>query len=236
VSGPACPAAIGIVLAGGAARRMQPPPRQEPLPPTRKEWLVLGGRTCLARVVDAVAAVAGRTLVVAAPLRPLPPLGPAVEVVHDSEPGSGPLAALLDGLRAAGPPAAAPVFVASCDLPLLRPDVVRLLVDRAAATGALWTVPLFAGHPQVLCSVLRPALAAPIAAWLAAGRRDPRGLLAEIGRDAAARVDFVPGAEFAAVDPALESFRDVDTPADLAALERQLTYGDRAGGAYTPPP
>jgi len=234
----ASPAAIGIVLTGGASRRMQPTPgahSDRAQPPIRKEWLEIGGRTLFARVVDAVAAATTRTIVVAAPGRPLPPLARAVEVVHDSNPGAGPLAALLDGLRAIGPTPIEPfVFVSSCDVPLLDAAVVGLLLERAAARSADWTVPLVAGHPQVLVSVVRRTLIGPITAWLRAGRRDPRGLLAALEADERFAVTIVPAGEIAAVDPRLDSFRDVDTPEDQAALGGQLPYGGRGGTTYTP--
>ena len=203
----------------------------------RKEWLEIGGRTLVARVVDAVAAATSRTIVVTAPGRPLPPLAHPVEVVHDSRPGSGPLAALLDGLDAMGPAAEETLaFVCACDVPGLKPDVIHWLVARAAATDADWVVPEVAGHPQVLASVVRRSMRGPIAAWLAAGRRDPRGLVASLRHDKAARIDLVGEHDLAAVDPGLESFRDIDTPEDLAALARQLPSSTGGGGAYTPHP
>lgn len=235
----ASPVAIGIVLAGGASSRMQPPGgiAADGSPPVRKEWLEIGGRPLVARVVDAVAAATIRTLVVAAPGKPLPPLSVGVEVVTDSAPGAGPLAAILDGLRSIGPTAEEPfVFVASCDLPLLDAAVVRLLLDRAVAANADWTVPVIDGHPQVLASVVRRTLIGPMAAWLASGRRDLRGLLATLRASDGFRIDLISTAEIAVIDPRLDSFRDVDTPEEHAAILRQLPYGDRGDTTYTPPP
>jgi molybdopterin-guanine dinucleotide biosynthesis protein A len=234
------PAAIGIVLAGGASSRMQvtaPASGERRVEPAvRKEWLEIGGRTFLARVVAAVAAVTSRTIVVTAPGRPLPPLAHAVEVVHDTTPNAGPLAAIVDGLRAIGPTPAEPVvFVSSCDLPLLDAEVVRLLVERAAATGADWTVPVVDEHPQVLASVVRRTLIGPITAWLESGRRDPRGLLATLKQHAAIRLCTVSASEITAVDPRLDSFRDIDTPAEHVEMIRQLAYGGRGGTTYTSP-
>jgi molybdopterin-guanine dinucleotide biosynthesis protein A len=234
------PAAIGIVLAGGASSRMQAaaPASGERCvePAVRKEWLEIGGRTFLARVVGAVAAVTSRTIVVTAPGRPLPPLAHAVEVVHDTTPNAGPLAAIVDGLRAIGPTPTEPVvFVSSCDLPLLDAEVVRLLVERAAASGADWTVPVVDEHPQVLASVVRRTLIGPITSWLESGRRDPRGLLATLKQHAAIRLCTVSASEITAVDPRLDSFRDIDTPAEHVEMIRQLAYGGRGGTTYTSP-
>ena len=223
---------IGIVLAGGASRRMQPPAGG---PPVRKELLAPGGKTLLARVVDRVSAEVDVVIVVAAPDTPVPELPGPPLVVRDSMPGAGPLAGLADGLRAAAamakargcePPALAAVV--SCDVPLVRREVLRLLIDRARASGAAWTVPLVGGHRQVLVSVVQVGLVSRIESWLAAGRRDLRGLFDDMAAADAAAVAIVPEAEIAAVDPRLESFLDVDTPADYDRVRRQLPYGESA--------
>jgi molybdopterin-guanine dinucleotide biosynthesis protein A len=177
-------------------------------------------------VVDAVAAEVAEVIVVAAPDMPVPELPGRPFVVRDSMPGSGPLAGLADGLRAAalsrGGEAAPLAVVVSCDVPLVRREVLRLLIDRARESGAMWTLPLVGGHRQVLVSVVRAELLGRIESWLAAGRRDLRGLVDEM----ATAVAIVPEAEIAAVDPRLESFLDVDTPADFARVRRQLPYGE----------
>jgi molybdopterin-guanine dinucleotide biosynthesis protein A len=212
---------IGIVLAGGSSRRMQPPAGA---PPVRKELLAPGGKTLLARVVEIVAAEVDAVVVVAAPDMPVPELPGRPLVVRDSMPGAGPLAGLADGLRAAargGEPTRLAVVV-SCDVPLVRRDVLRLLIDRARECGAAWTVPLVGGHRQVLVSVVRSDLVGRIETWLATGRRDLRGLIDDMAAADAAAVAIVPEAEIAAVDPRLESFVDVDTPADYDHVCREL--------------
>lgn len=204
----------GIVLAGGHSSRLG-----VAAPAGGKAWLELDGRTFLERVVAAVGPEVDDLVIVAAAGQPLPEVR-AGRVVRDGTPAAGPLAAVADGLRAlaaaAEPPAA--VVVASCDLPLLRPGVVALLVARCLGSAAVWTVPLVAGHPQVLLSVARPALLPRIEAWIAAGRRDLRGLLARLAEEDPATIDLVPEEVCRAVDPRLESFRDIDTPADVARL------------------
>ena len=228
---------IGIVLAGGASRRMQ---AATPGVPARKELLTLAGQTFLERVVAVVAAEAGRVMVVAGPNQPLPPLPEPVQVVRDSLPGSGPLAGIADGLRAATAAARADgrqppklAFVTSCDVPLLRREVVRLLIERGGMSQAAWTVPLVGGHRQVLVSAVKLALLERIEAWLATGRRDPRGLLVELEAEDRAAVEVVTEAEVGAVDSKLESFLDVDTPADYDRVCQQLTYGKRDESPYT---
>jgi molybdopterin-guanine dinucleotide biosynthesis protein A len=61
-------AAVAILLCGGGSRRL----RQGDASAPRKEWLLLEGRTFLARVVEAVAPSVSGVVVVAAPDAPLP--------------------------------------------------------------------------------------------------------------------------------------------------------------------
>ena len=213
-------ATLGIVLAGGGSTRLGPLAEATG---GGKASLELHGRTFLGHVLAAVTPEVGRTIVVAAPGQRLPAVGGAA-IVRDTVPGAGPLSGVCDGMRsavAAARPGEPPglVFVASCDVPLLRRQVVRLLVDVATAADAVWTVPIVGGHRQVLVSVMRVDILPRIEAWLAAGRRDLRGLLTTLAQDDPRHVREVTEAELATVDPALESFVDIDTPDDLQRLQ-----------------
>jgi molybdopterin-guanine dinucleotide biosynthesis protein A len=217
---------VGIVLAGGNSRRLA----SVAATGGGKALLTLQGKTFLENVVTVVAAEVGLTIVVAASGQRLPALD-GVRIVHDLTPGAGPLAGIRDGLRAvlavdeAGdardaatqPPHFA--FVASCDVPLLRWEVVRLLVAAAAESDALWTVPVVHGHRQVLVSVMRVELLSRIEAWLSSGRRDLRGLFKEMAQTDPQSVGEVTEEACKAVDPTLESFVDIDTPDDLERLQ-----------------
>ena len=253
---------VGIVLAGGASRRMQAAGMTGMTGMNAwsdKATLTLdgqaggqsAGQTFVERVCLAVAAEVGEVIVVAAPFQELPSLPSGVMVVRDSLPGAGPLAGVADGMRCvlearrrAGrtPPEAA--VIASCDVPLLRPAVVRLLCEalgcadpvrtggqasakpcRASGTP-LWVVPVVGGYRQVLVSALRLELLATIEAYLGSGRRDPRGLLEQIHAADPAAVCFVCEAEIAAVDPDGDSFCDVDTWADFHRINSRLQKND----------
>jgi len=226
-------ATVGIVLAGGSSTRLA---SMAEATGGGKALLRFHGQTFLEHVVASVAAEVGQTIVVAAAGQTAPALA-GVRIVHDLTPGAGPLAGIRDGLRAVrigedgeqsnhgdhGDRAAAPpprlAFVVSCDVPLVRREVIRLLIDVATESGALWTVPVVHGHRQVLVSVMRVELLSRIDAWLATGRRDLRGLFAEIAREDPQRVCEVTEEACKAVDPTLESFIDIDTPDDLARLQ-----------------
>jgi len=215
---------VGIVLAGGGSKRLLS--EAEPAA-GGKALRTFRGQTFLERVVAAVAAglgPKGDLIVVAAPGQTLPQIGQAL-VVHDAVPGSGPLAGIRDGLRAAldtaqrrNGPAPGMAVIVSCDVPLLQPEVIRLLLDQASESGAVWTVPVVHGHRQVLLSAMHPGMLPKIEAWLATGRRDLRGLFDAIVQEDPKRILEVSQAQLAAVDPALESFFDIDTPADLQRL------------------
>jgi molybdopterin-guanine dinucleotide biosynthesis protein A len=209
--------AVGIVLAGGRSRRLA---TVEP-GPGGKAAIVVAGESLLARICRVVATVVPRVIVVAAPEQPLPALPTDVEIVGDSSPGAGPTSGLCDGLRhaaqtAAGRPRLA--FVTACDAPLLSPAVVRLLLHMARGPDVRMVVPVVGGHPQVLVSVVALDLVGVFTDVAAEGG----GLRTAVERLRACEptaVRLVTAAEVAEVDPGLESFFDVDTPADLAWLE-----------------
>lgn len=211
---------LGIILAGGASRRMGLAERGG------KAAVVLAGRTLLAHVCAAVRPAVDRLVVVAAADQPVASLPEVDAVIRDSRPGDGPLAGMADALRTAGADLDR-AFVASCDVPLLRASLVRRLLDEVDRPGVAWAVPFVDGHPQVLVSALRPILLDEIEAHLAAGRRDPRGLvdrLATRTEDNGTSVRLVPAADLRDADPGLVSFTDIDTPDDLARIAAQLLY------------
>lgn len=209
--------AVAIVPAGGAARRLGSSAADG------KAALVAGGLTFLERVCATLAAEVARVIVVAAPGTVVPPVSPPVEVIRDSRPGGGPLAALRDGLvqaLAADPPPRLAVLCA-CDVPLVAAGVVRLLLARAADPGVRWVLPMVSGHPQPLVSAIAVDVLPELEVLLARdGRslRDFAAMIARGGPDAVCRLGMD---ELRTVDPDLDSFRDVDTPADLAAVARR---------------
>ena len=208
-------AAIGIVLAGGRSSRMGATVAGG------KPALTLGTDTFLARICRTLEAELGRVLVVAAAGQPLPDLPAGVDVIRDTIREAGPLAALRDGLAwaaAVSPPPRVAV-VCSCDVPLLRTSLVRLLVTHAATAD--WVVPVVDGHPQVLVSALHISLVDRVEEHLRSGRRDLRGLLGSIKAASPGRVHELGGPELETVDPGLVSFRDVDTPSDLERLRAE---------------
>jgi molybdopterin-guanine dinucleotide biosynthesis protein A len=187
-AGPAC----AVVLAGGASSRMGRP----------KAWLEFHGEPLMARIVRACAQAACEVIVAAAPGQALP----AVDArrVDDEHPGLGPLAGIEVGLRAAR---AERVFITSCDVPFLHPEVVRRLL---AALDDADAAVLRAGeriHPLV--ASYRRSLAALASRLIAQQRLRPIFLLEEV------RARILDGEAFRDVDPDLLSWENVNTPEDF---------------------
>lgn len=209
--------AVAIVPVGGAARRLGP------LAPRGKAMLVAGGRTFLDRVCAVLADEVARVIVVAAPGGDVPATTVAVEVIRDSRPGSGPLAAVRDGLAHASRGFPPPRWAVLCsgDVPLVARGVIRLVLERASRPGVRWALPEVGGHPQPLLSVLAVDLLPDIEAHLAAGGGSLRRLADALAAGGALAVCRVPEDELRGVDPDLHSFLDVDTPADLDHVVRR---------------
>jgi molybdopterin-guanine dinucleotide biosynthesis protein A len=146
----------GIVLAGGAGRRMGG---------LDKAALVVGGVTLLDRVLTAARPVCDR-LVVVGPVRPTGVAG--VVFVQEDEPGGGPVPAVAAGLAAA--PDAGVVLVVAVDLPLLRADHLRRLLAALAGGAGAAAAGDEGGPNPLLAAYAAPALRARAAA-LGAGAR-----------------------------------------------------------------
>jgi molybdopterin-guanine dinucleotide biosynthesis protein A len=116
---------VGLLLAGGAARRMGG---------QLKALLPFKGRPMASWGIAALSALCDRVVVSTAREGDLLEFG--LSTVLDLHPGAGPLAGLQAGLRAA---AGAPILALACDLPLIRAEDLAPLVE--AAPG--WDVVLY---------------------------------------------------------------------------------------------
>ncbi|SRX94570.1 putative molybdopterin-guanine dinucleotide biosynthesis protein A MobA [Mycobacterium tuberculosis H37Rv] [Mycobacterium shimoidei] len=162
----------GVVLAGGASRRMGRDKATLPVPKGISG--VDGATTMVEHVVTIVAQRCQPVFVVAAPGQRLPKL--QAEVVRDEVRGLGPLLATGRGLRAAREAGAERAFVCAVDMPLLTADLIDTLAARAAESGAEVTLP-WDGRDHYLAGVYRTDLAAKVDALVAAGERSMRALV-----------------------------------------------------------
>lgn len=174
-----------------------------------KLWLSFGGETVLARVVRIVRGVFPDVVLVAREGQLLPADVDGV-VVRDSAEGLGPLAAVAVGLSAIGSERA---FVAAADMPLLREALVRRLIALSDDHDAC--VPVMDGFAVPTCAVYRRDVAARARALVAERRLALRTLLEHID------TRYVDADDLRDVDPALDSFRDCDTPEHYAEALRR---------------
>jgi adenosyl cobinamide kinase/adenosyl cobinamide phosphate guanylyltransferase/molybdopterin-guanine dinucleotide biosynthesis protein A len=193
----------GIVLCGGQSSRMGRP----------KAWLPFGNELMLPRVVRLLGEVVSPIVVVAARGQDVPSLPPQIEIVRDPELGRGPLQGLAAGLEALRGRADA-AYVSSCDVPFLRPAFVRRLIELLGDFAIC--VPEVGGRQHPLSAVYRIEAAAVAAQLLAADRLRPAFLFDEMP------TRIVRPEELAEVDPAFQSLRNLNAPADYEAALQEL--------------
>ena len=204
-----------IVLCGGRSTRMG----------RDKASLPFGEKTLLDRVVRLVGDSVEEVVIVGRPGQFVgggsPFLGSPVpvSVVCDPTEGLGPLAAIVTGLQAITGDRA---FVTACDMPLLRPAMVRRLLELLGDHEVC--VPVLDHQVMPLCAVYRTSVVDEAERLLAEGKRSVMGLIDRVN---AKRVD---AASLRDIDPDLLSCFSCDTP---EAYQRALQMG--ALKRYRPP-
>ena len=177
-----------LLLTGGASRRLG----------TDKAMIVWQG--------DTLAARAARVLVqVCAPVLEVGPGVTSLPVVREDPAGSGPLAAVLAGMRALESDAGAEVdalVLLACDMPFVEPPLLELL---ASWPGTGTVIPTRDERAQYLCARYGKA-------WLRAAEASGHDSFKAV---TAVDCEFVAEAAWHTVAPA-NAFDDIDTPADRA--------------------
>ena len=189
----------GIVLAGGAGRRMGAP----------KPLLRLGDKTLVEHVVAAIEPLVAGVIVVTNDAEAMAFLG--LPTVGDAEPGRGPLMGLYSGLLACPTPWA---LVVACDAPFLSTALLQALIARRQPDAM--TLPATERGPQPMPGLYPTTIASEIASLLEGGRAAMRDLVV-VGP-----VELLSAADVRALDPEGRSFKDLDTPEDLAAAKALL--------------
>ena len=203
------PRTAAVILAGGEGTR---------LGGAVKANILLGGRTLLERVADVLLPEAAVVVVAHGRIAPeVLQLSPALTPVADLAGGlRGPLAGLAAaiGYVEANDPETVFLVSAAVDTPFLPPDFVERLVATAQATGASAVLARCAGqsYPTNALWRLSPLRRLPARALDGTAPVSLKQLAAELG---ALSVDW-PAA------PGGDPFANVNTPADLAALEARV--------------
>jgi molybdopterin-guanine dinucleotide biosynthesis protein A len=190
----------GIVLAGGQSKRLG----------TAKALLRLGNETFLERTVSVLRGVCQHIIVVSDPGSPLAGMD-GCTMATDERPGLGPLGGLVTGLAVSDDEWH---LALACDLPLVRPAVLHLLIAESAGVEAV--VPRAGGRLQPLLAAYSRGCLVPARAALDSGRRAMTALLDRV------RVKIIEERHLREVDADLVSFTNVNSWEDY-----QLVISDR---------
>lgn len=190
--------ASGIILAGGASRRMG----------VDKATLALDGETLLARAVRIMAEVTDDVLVLGRPAREA---GAGVRYVPDDLPDAGPLGGILTGLRRSRYPYAA---VVACDMPFLDAEIIHLLLRVAYGYDA--AVPRVGGRIHPTLAVYSRGTIDAIERRLARGELTLSTLLEGL------RVRWLDDEEIGEIGAGERTFRNVNTPLDWTETQREM--------------
>jgi molybdopterin-guanine dinucleotide biosynthesis protein A len=166
-----------------------------------KAFLELAARPLVTHVIERLGSVCDEVLVVAGDARPYAALG--VRAVEDRFRGVGVLAGLHAGLSAATHELA---LMVGCDMPFLDPDLLRAFAHWAE--GADVALLRYGGEERVepLHAAYRRTCLPHVEAAIRAGERRLVSFFPHV------RVRYVGVGEVAPLDPALRSFRNVNTP------------------------
>jgi molybdenum cofactor guanylyltransferase len=194
----------GAVLVGGHARR---------LGGLDKSRLDIGGRSTLDRVLDAMATVVNRVVIVSS--ASLSIVRPGLETVHDVLPDRG----SLGGLYTAVSVADGPVLVVACDMPFVTAPFLAYLLG--AVEGADVAIPRTEDGYHPLCACYTPACAAPMR------RRLDAGHLKVVAALHGLRIHEIGPDELRVFDPDHVLLMNLNTPEDVSRAAARA----RASGA-----
>lgn len=197
-----------------------------------KAWLPLGQNTMVGALIHRIQPLFQDTFVVAQDERPYADL--PVTVIHDQYPGLGPISGIHAGLKASRDHYN---FVLACDLPLMRVEMVRFLMERAMSMELYASKKFSNENAQPTECVDRPielwipslgGSCEPVAAVYAQEVQEvlEKMILAHDYRLLnilpVLQVEYVREEELRLVDPALESFFNVNTPVQYEQVQEIL--------------
>ncbi|OGG52113.1 MAG: hypothetical protein A3F84_19880 [Candidatus Handelsmanbacteria bacterium RIFCSPLOWO2_12_FULL_64_10] len=189
----------GFLLAGGKSSRMG----------CNKALLVAGGVPLIQRVADALRAVTSRVTVIANLPEDYGFLG--LPILGDAVRDAGPLGGIYTALCATQSEAC---FVLACDLPLVRPGVLRLLAQEAGGADA--AIPRTEDGDHPLCAVYARTGLAQAEAQMRAGDFKVARFLGRI------RTRWVGPETWRKADPDGLSFINVNTPETYERVKAML--------------
>ena len=195
----------GVILAGGASRRMG----------ADKSFLDLGGRPIVEHVIDVLTESFPRVFIITNDPDKYARFG--VPTMPDIIPGVGTLGGIHTGLHYLKDRAA--FFVAS-DMPFIRPSVIEYLTGALHDTDAV--IPCLAGYYEPLLAVYSKECLAGVERSIAEKKRRPVEFLADVRTREASEDELCP------IDPGLLSIFNINTPDDYVRA-REL-YEEEGNG------
>ena len=178
-----------------------------------KAWLPCGREVLLQRMVRLLGEVVSPVVVAGRGSQSLPPLPADVEIVSDAVENAGPLAGIAAGFEALVDRCKA-AFVCSCDHPLLRPELIRALIQRLGDAPAV--VPEHEGRIHPLVAVYRVTTSQLVSDMLSRGNLRATDFAARCG------ATIVSSDELTDVDPNLDSLKNVNDPETYARVARAM--------------
>lgn len=137
---------------------------------------------------------------------PMPGITTITEEPHDDD---GPIYGVVRALEHA---AGERCFVLAVDYAAITPGALREIRRRVDDAPFPFVVPMWDGHPQVLCAAYGAELLPRLRARIASGRLDLRGLIGEVP------TEIISEAELRALLPG-EPLRSINTPAEWRELD-----------------
>jgi len=191
-----------IILCGGQSRRMG----------FSKALLPFGKKTMIENAIDILDQIASEIVVVASPDQILPDLGSKIKIVRDPIAYQGPLTGMQSGLRRISDQIDS-VFITATDSPLLKPELIHHLSNQSENFDLV--MPFDGKYYYPLTSVykVKPVLE-KVNQLIREDRHRPFFLMEALDSKT------IHVNELKEFDPNLDSFRNINTPADYRNILR----------------
>lgn len=183
-------------------------------PKARLPW---GNELMLQRVVRIVSSVVSPVIVVASLEQNLPELPASVTVVHDVEPGAGPLPAIALGLEALKSRCDA-AFVTGCDTPLIHDKFISTIISGLAENELIMVQEQKQYHP--LAAVYRTSLTDQIKSLVGQDKRRTLDLVEMV------QTDFLDAEALREIDPRLLGLQNINSREQYLDLLREMELID----------
>jgi len=195
------PDVTAFILAGGKSTRMG----------ADKAFVMLDGRTLLARALDVARSVTADVRIVGDPTK----FAPFASVVEDVFRNCGPLGGIHAALRSSQ---ADQNLILAVDVPFVSPVLLNYLIQRARDSAAMVTVAQTDGGYQPLCAVYRRDFADAAEHSLRAGRYKIDTLFEPT------RTHLITEKELERAGFSPRMFRNLNTPQELAEASETASF------------